>query len=61
MKKTKEPKEPVVHYCLCGAAHPGDYLKPGWYAIYRTSKGVKIERVVCQNCLQRLGVKVNQS
>jgi hypothetical protein len=61
MKKTKEPKGPIVHYCLCGAEHPGDYLKPGWYAIYKTDKRVKIKQVICPDCLKRLGVKVNQS
>jgi len=54
----KETKEPNVHYRLCGAAHQGDHLKSGWYAIYKTNKRVKIERVVCLACLQRMGVKV---
>jgi len=61
MKRTEESKKPVVHYCLCGAEHLGDYLKPGWYAIYKTNKRVKIERVVCPECLVRLGVKVKQN
>lgn len=61
MEKTKEQKGPIIHYCLCGAEHPGDYLKPSWYGIYKTSKRVKLERVVCPDCLQRIGVKANQS
>lgn len=58
MKKTKEP---IVHYCLCGAEHPGEQVKPGWYAIYKTDKRVKLERLIRPNCLQRLGIKANQS
>jgi hypothetical protein len=58
MEKTKEP---IVHYCLCGAAHPGEQLKRGWYAIYKTNKRVGIERVICPACLERMRIKGNQN
>lgn len=58
MKKTKEP---IVHYCLCGAAHPGEYLKPGWFAEYKTEKMRQIRRVTCPGCLERRAIKGNQN
>ena len=57
----KQIKEPIVHYCLCGAEHLGKQLKPGWYAIYKTKKRTKIDRVICPACLERMGIKGNQT
>lgn len=61
MERTKEPKRPAVHYCLCGAAHPGEQVKPGWYAIRKKGRKTMLERVICPDCLKRMGVKVDQN
>ena len=58
MKKSKV----VLRCSLCGAEHNDDrVVKNGWFAIYKTDKRVKIRRLICPDCLQKLGIKVNQS
>lgn len=60
MRKTKEPTP--MHCSLCGAAHIDHrVVKDGWFAIYKTDKRRKIERLICPACLSRLGVKANRS
>jgi len=63
MKKTKEPKETTPVRCsLCEAEHNDDYVvKDGWFGEYMTDKRRKIKRLICPDCLKRLGVKVNQN
>lgn len=60
-EEMKKPTKPIMHCSICGAEHDDDRVKDGWFAVYKTDKRVKIKRLICPDCLQRLGVKVNQS
>jgi len=58
----KEPKNTLMHCSLCGAEHNDDrVVKDGWFAEYKRDKSVKPKRLICPDCLSRLGVKLNQS
>lgn len=49
-----------MHCSLCGAEHDDNrVVKDGWSAIYKADKRVKIKRLICPACLQRLGIKAN--
>jgi len=61
--KRRKMRERVVLRCsLCGAEHKDRWVvKDGWFGIYKTEKRRKIERLICPDCLKRLGVNVNQN
>ena len=57
----KETRKVVMHCSLCGAEHEHyrESVKLGWFATYKTEKMRQIRRVICPDCLKRLGVKAN--
>lgn len=58
----KQTKNPLMHCSLCGAEHDDDrVVKDGWFAEFKTDKRIKPKRLICPDCLRRLGVKPNQS
>jgi len=48
-----------IHCSLCLAKHEGQPVKDGWFAAYKTDKRVKIKRLICPDCLDKLGIKRN--
>ena len=56
----KKPRV-VLRCSLCGAEHPSEDVKSGWFAEFKTDKMVKVKRLICPACLQRMGVRANQN
>ena len=50
----------VMSCCLCGAPHKGRKLNEGWFADGLSPKKQKADRLICPDCLNKMGVKVEK-